>query len=131
MQKSYTSLGLMSGTSGDGVDASLIQSNGMSYYESIQDKYYEYDESIYKKIHLLKEKINSKNDIITPVIKYIPIINSIPFQCTSFLSDSIAKSSFIYGNIISLLININGINVIIKPINNPIKRNSLNTYFFN
>tara|TARA_B100001121_G_scaffold308671_1_gene333350 strand:+ start:734 stop:1855 length:1122 start_codon:yes stop_codon:yes gene_type:complete len=63
MQKSYTSLGLMSGTSGDGVDASLIQSNGMSYYESIQDKYYEYDESIYKKIHLLKEKINSKNDI--------------------------------------------------------------------
>ena len=63
MQKSYTSLGLMSGTSGDGVDASLIQSNGMNYYESIQDKYYEYDESIYKKIHLLKEKINYKNDL--------------------------------------------------------------------
>ncbi len=63
MQKSYTSLGLMSGTSGDGVDASLIQSNGTNYYESIQDKYYEYDESIYKKIHLLKEKINYKNDL--------------------------------------------------------------------
>ena len=50
----------MSGTSGDGVDASLIQSNGTNYYESIQDKYYEYDESIYKKIHLLKKKINYK-----------------------------------------------------------------------
>ena len=28
MKKQYTSLGLMSGTSGDGVDASIIQSDG-------------------------------------------------------------------------------------------------------
>ena len=46
----------MSGTSGDGVDASLIQSNGTNYYESIQDKYYEYDESIYKKNSFAKKK---------------------------------------------------------------------------
>jgi len=30
MNKEYTSLGLMSGTSGDGVDASIILSNGSS-----------------------------------------------------------------------------------------------------
>ena len=30
MQKRYISLGLMSGTSGDGVDASLINSDGIS-----------------------------------------------------------------------------------------------------
>ena len=33
MQKKYTSLGLMSGTSGDGVDASIINSNGIDQFE--------------------------------------------------------------------------------------------------
>ena len=33
MSKEYTSLGLMSGTSGDGVDASIIRSDGVSKYE--------------------------------------------------------------------------------------------------
>ena len=33
MNKEYTSLGLMSGTSGDGVDASIIRSDGVSKYE--------------------------------------------------------------------------------------------------
>ena len=35
MIKSYRSLGLMSGTSGDGVDASVIQSDGDSKYKVI------------------------------------------------------------------------------------------------
>ena len=43
MQKKYTSLGLMSGTSGDGVDASIIFSNGIDEFEVIKDKYFEYD----------------------------------------------------------------------------------------
>ena len=33
----------MSGTSGDGVDASIILSNGIDQYEVIKDKFYEYD----------------------------------------------------------------------------------------
>ena len=40
MGKILTSLGLMSGTSGDGVDASIIQSNGETKYEVIKDQYY-------------------------------------------------------------------------------------------
>ena len=44
MTKSYISLGLMSGTSGDGVDASLIKSTGSlnenNSYEVILDKYF-------------------------------------------------------------------------------------------
>ena len=36
MQKYWMSLGLMSGTSGDGVDASLIKSNGIDQYESLK-----------------------------------------------------------------------------------------------
>ncbi len=58
MQKYWISLGLMSGTSGDGVDASIIKTNGTNSYELIVDKYFEYDSDIYKDIHNLKEKIN-------------------------------------------------------------------------
>jgi len=63
MQKKYTSLGLMSGTSGDGVDASLINSNGIDEFEVIKDRYFEYDSKIYKAIHSLKKKIFNKDDL--------------------------------------------------------------------
>ncbi len=65
MQKNWISLGLMSGTSGDGVDASVIKSNGTSEYDLIEDKYFEYDSNIYKDIHNLKEKINKIEDLNT------------------------------------------------------------------
>ena len=61
MQKKWNSLGLMSGTSGDGVDASLISTDGINEYESIKDKYFEYDSNIYKDIHNLKEKFIKLN----------------------------------------------------------------------
>ena len=54
MQKKWTCLGLMSGTSGDGVDASIINTNGLNDYESIQDDYFEYSSGIYEDIHNLK-----------------------------------------------------------------------------
>ena len=63
MQKNWISLGLMSGTSGDGVDASVIKTNGTNKYELIEDKYFEYDSGIYKDIHNLKEKINKIEDL--------------------------------------------------------------------
>ena len=63
MQKKYISLGLMSGTSGDGVDASIIDSNGIDYYEAIKDKYFEYDSDIYKELHHIKDKILNINDL--------------------------------------------------------------------
>ena len=58
MKKNWISLGLMSGTSGDGVDASLIKTNGLDEYEVLTDKYFEYDSNIYRNIHNLKEKIH-------------------------------------------------------------------------
>ena len=38
MKKIYTALGMMSGTSGDGIDASLIKSDGETQYEVLKDK---------------------------------------------------------------------------------------------
>ncbi len=58
MQKNWICLGLMSGTSGDGVDASIISTNGINQFETIKDKYFEYDSEIYKNIHNLKDKIH-------------------------------------------------------------------------
>ena len=54
--KSYCSLGLMSGTSADGVDASIIQSDGDTEYKVILEKYFKYGQNIYENIHNLKEK---------------------------------------------------------------------------
>ena len=56
MNEKYTSLGLMSGTSGDGVDASVINSNGIDEYTEITNKYFEYNKEIYQSIHSTKEK---------------------------------------------------------------------------
>ena len=63
MKKEYTALGLMSGTSGDGVDASIIQSDGNNSFKVIKDIYIEYDSEIYNNIHKLREKINFKIDL--------------------------------------------------------------------
>ena len=64
MEKIYTSLGLMSGTSMDGVDASIISSDGEKQYESIFNEYFEYDRDLYRDLVNLRNKINSANDII-------------------------------------------------------------------
>ena len=80
MSKSYCSLGLMRGTSGDGVDASIIQSDGDTTYKVILDKYYKYNKDIHKSIHNLKDKINDLNDL-----KYLEkTINEVEKQITIF-----------------------------------------------
>ena len=63
MQKKFTSLGLMSGTSGDGVDASVVISDGLTNFKALKNKFYEYDNEIYKNLHSLKYKINNSKDL--------------------------------------------------------------------
>tara|TARA_A100001015_G_scaffold61688_1_gene67974 strand:+ start:3770 stop:4897 length:1128 start_codon:yes stop_codon:yes gene_type:complete len=63
MNKTFYSLGLMSGTSGDGVDASIISSDGQDEYEEIKNEYFRYDDRIYENIHILKGKISKFTDL--------------------------------------------------------------------
>ena len=63
MDKIYTALGLMSGTSMDGIDASVINSDGTSHYEVIYDKYFEYNGDLYQQLTNLRDKINTSKDI--------------------------------------------------------------------
>ena len=78
--KSYCSLGLMSGTSADGVDASVIQSDGDSEYKVILEKYFKYGQNTYENIHNLKEKINNSRDLVN----FSKIIQSIEKEITLF-----------------------------------------------
>ena len=63
MGKIYTALGLMSGTSGDGVDASIISSDGIDKYSEILNKYFEYDPKIHENLHNLRDKISKIEDL--------------------------------------------------------------------
>ena len=63
MSKEYTCLGMMSGTSGDGVDASIIRSNGIDLLSVAKEKYFEYDEKLFHEFHNLKKKINTTENL--------------------------------------------------------------------
>ena len=63
MEKIYSSLGLMSGTSMDGIDASIIKSNGEDKYQTIFDQYFEYDEEIYRELIDIRDKVDSSKNL--------------------------------------------------------------------
>ena len=71
--KSYYSLGLMSGTSADGVDASIIQSDGDTEYKVMLERYFKYDQNIYNNIHNIKEKITNSKDLTNLSNKIEPL----------------------------------------------------------
>ena len=87
MAKIYTALGLMSGTSMDGVDASIIQTDGKSEYKAILDKYFEYPESIHNELITLRDKIKNSMDLK----KYQKRIKSIEKELTIFHAESVEK----------------------------------------
>ncbi len=63
MGKIYTALGLMSGTSMDGVDTSIIKSDGDNEYSIIIDKYFEYEQETRQKLINIREKIILSEDL--------------------------------------------------------------------
>tara|TARA_Y100001936_G_scaffold54036_1_gene52638 strand:- start:278 stop:1378 length:1101 start_codon:yes stop_codon:yes gene_type:complete len=57
MGKIYTALGLMSGTSMDGVDASIIESDGDGEFSIKNDKYFKYGDELRQKLVNIREKV--------------------------------------------------------------------------
>ena len=64
-KKIFTSIGLMSGTSMDGVDLSIIKSDGNDQFSSIYDTYKEFDDGLYKQLISLRDKISNFTDLKT------------------------------------------------------------------
>ena len=87
MNKSLNSLGLMSGTSGDGVDASIINSDGKGYYKVLINEYFEYTDDISQNIYNLKSNINKLEDIK----KFSIEINDLERKITLFHSNVVLE----------------------------------------
>ena len=96
MEKIYTSLGLMSGTSMDGIDASIIKSNGEDGYKVVLDQYFKYDDKLYEELVEIRNKINSTNDLKTNLIA---------------LSDIEKKITLFHAFVSKKIINENDINI--------------------
>ncbi len=86
-KKIFTSLGLMSGTSMDGVDLSLIKSDGESQFTHILDDYFEFDLDLRKRLLNLRNKLFTQGDLK----KYSEEINEVEKKFTLFNSKIVNK----------------------------------------
>ena len=90
--KLYTAIGLMSGTSMDGVDVSLIRSDGFNQFTNILDEYFEYNESLQQELIELRNLIANINDLK----KYSSRLNKLEREITVFHSKIVSNLSFKY-----------------------------------
>ncbi|MDC1032834.1 anhydro-N-acetylmuramic acid kinase [Candidatus Pelagibacter sp.] len=92
MGKIYTALGLMSGTSMDGVDASIIKSDGLGRFSKFLDEYSEFDADLRIKMVDLRNRVLSKDDLL----KFAEELKTLERQITIFHSNIIRKISVKY-----------------------------------
>ncbi len=81
-KKIFTSIGLMSGTSMDGVDLSVIKSDGNDQFTSVYNTYKEFDDGLYNQLISLRDKISNFKDLKTHSIE----INDVEKKFTLFNS---------------------------------------------
>ncbi len=77
----------MSGTSMDGVDLSVIKSDGNDQFSSIYNTYKEFDDELYKQLISLRDKIKNSTDLKTHSIE----INDVEKKFTLFNSHLIGE----------------------------------------
>ena len=99
MAKIYTAMGLMSGTSLDGVDVSIIESDGKSEYSSILDRYFEYDRELIQKLLKIRDKIGNPDDLL----KYFEEIRDLEREITLFHVKAVDETIRIFDADIDLI----------------------------
>ncbi len=87
MPKNLSALGFMSGTSGDGVDSSVIDSNGEDIINITYNRFDPYPISLSKKIHDSKERISKMQDLL----KYSLKVKELEREITDFHLDIATK----------------------------------------
>ena len=81
-------MGLMSGTSTDGVDVSIIRSDGNQEFSILFDKYFQYDEELTQKILKIRDKILNPDDLT----KYQVEIKDLEREITLFILRLLVKA---------------------------------------
>ncbi len=89
MEKNLSALGFMSGTSGDGVDTSVISSNGKDTINIKYNRFDPYPTSLSNKIHKVKESISKMQDLL----KYSSEIDKLELEITDFHTDIAIKAT--------------------------------------
>ena len=88
MGKIYKAMGLMSGTSLDGVDVSIIETDGNREFSSILDRYFEYDKELIQKILNIREKITNTDKLY----KYSKELKDLERKITLFHVEAINET---------------------------------------
>ena len=94
MDKIINSLGLMSGTSMDGIDASILRSDGEEYIELIGNSYLKYDFELKNSLKDFCYKINSLRDIEINFQEYKNLERKITIKHSEIASEICKKYNF-------------------------------------
>ena len=98
-KKLYTAIGLMSGTSMDGVDLSIINSDGYHEFSNILDNYYEYDKKLKDQLLRVRDLVLTKEDLLQNSEK----LREIERNLTLFHAEAVKQSLKKYKDRIDLV----------------------------